>query len=203
MQITITNTRLCKSYVALVFPYFERCARLREEVHSIILKVLPSGTCRRSEFDLLCRRAEGEAGKVEMSVSVRAPRDGIHTIGCSCAGPDDRTSKVLHSRNRLRLRGRSSDRRSIARRFQTRSGPPEGEWMSRFFFLDFDATLTEIGLVRTACPVREHVEASLHSLAVSSTLNEAETRHSPSLAWTGTGRNFEWIFQALPDPPLT
>ena len=60
--------------------------------------------------------------------------------------------------------------------------------MPRLFFLHFNATEWETRLVWTACNVVEHVaEASLLSFAVASALRQKESRHSPSLAWTGTG----------------
>ena len=64
----------------------------------------------------------GEALKVEMPVFLRAARNRSEPVGCSGVGPGVRTSKPLHSRAPPRLRELSSDRRSIAPRFQTRFG---------------------------------------------------------------------------------
>ena len=83
-------------------------------------KFCPSGTCHRSEFDLLCRGVELEAGEVEMSVFLTTAPNGSDTAGCSGVCPGVRTPDFLRSRPPPRLCGQSSviDRSATSDPFQ-------------------------------------------------------------------------------------
>lgn len=86
-------------------------------------------------------------GKVGMTVFVRAALNRFYAADCSCVGPVVRTSKLFHSRDPPRLHGRSLDRRSIARIFQTRFRPSEEGGCVDSSLPHFDAAVKEIRLV--------------------------------------------------------
>ena len=68
--------------------YLDGRARLREGIQSNKIEILPFRNTYVTEasFDLLCRSIEGDAGKVQMSIFLCAPRNGSDIVGRQSVG---------------------------------------------------------------------------------------------------------------------
>ena len=146
--LTIPNTGLCISSGILVFPLF---LGVRTSQRGGSLKRIENSAFREPVTEAsLISFAGGSRGRREKS---RCPFP-FTRLGTELTPPAAlvlaRTSEPQSFSIPEPLNDSAEGHqtvRSIARRFQTRSGPPEGGWMSRFFFLHFDATRREIRLV--------------------------------------------------------
>ena len=157
-----------------------------------------SGTCHRSEYDVLWRGVEWEAGEVEIPVFLRAPRSApkLSCVGVSAGRRRSESWKGSRTNNTLnivrswafpRLRGRSSRRRLDAE-VLTHSSPRKGGRMPCFFLLQcrrnckgeqarFNNMFRNI-----TCGSNE---PDLHSSCIK--MEEKESRHPPSFRRSGTG----------------